>query len=78
VRPPASWVRCRPPWRDGCACGIPYFWRAALELPALALLAVTVTTALHTAHEVFVYASAHDRGTVLSVPALVVFALVLA
>jgi predicted permease len=61
-------------------------WVAGLD--GTALLAVTVTSALPTAQNVFVYASAYDRGTllardvillstVLSVPALVVVALTL-
>ena len=61
-------------------------WVAGLD--GLELLAVTVTSALPTAQNVFVYASAYDRGTllardvillstVLSVPAVVVVALVL-
>jgi malonate transporter len=58
-------------------------------LDGVALLAVTVTSALPTAQNVFVYASAYDRGTllardvillstVLSVPVLVGIALLLA
>ena len=61
-------------------------WVAGLD--GVALLAVTVTSALPTAQNVFVYASSYDRGTVLardvillstllSVPAVVVVALVL-
>ncbi len=61
-------------------------WVAGLD--GVALLAVTVTSALPTAHVVFVYASAYDRGvvvardiillsTVLSVPVLVGIALLL-
>jgi malonate transporter and related proteins len=61
-------------------------WVAGLD--GLALLAVTVTSALPTAQNVFVYASAYDRGTllardvillstVLSVPVLVGLALLL-
>jgi len=60
---------------------------AALAVPA-ALLAVTVTSALPTAQNVFVYASSYDRGTpvardvvllttVLSVPVLLVVALMI-
>ena len=61
-----------------------------LHRPALVVwaLLVTVTSALPTAQNVFVYASSYDRGTllardvvllttVLSVPVLVVLALVL-
>ncbi|SEL92204.1 hypothetical protein SAMN04515665_12339 [Blastococcus sp. DSM 46786] len=62
-------------------------WVAGLE--GLALLAVTVTSALPTAQNVFVYAAAYDRGTllvrdvillstVLSVPVLVGIAVLLA
>ena len=62
-------------------------WAAGLD--GVALLAVTVTSALPTAQNVFVYASAYDRGTllardvillstVLSVPVLVGIGLVLA
>ncbi|MET0764846.1 MAG: AEC family transporter [Blastococcus sp.] len=62
--------------------------RWVADLDGVALLAVTVTSALPTAQNVFVYASAYDRGTVLardvvllstvlSVPVLVVIALVL-
>jgi predicted permease len=61
-------------------------WVAGLE--GIGLLAVTVTSALPTAQNVFVYASSYDRGTllardvvllstVLSVPVLAVLALVL-
>jgi malonate transporter len=61
-------------------------WVAGLE--GVGLLAVTVTSALPTAQNVFVYASSYDRGTllardvvllstVLSVPVLVGLALVL-
>jgi predicted permease len=61
-------------------------WVAGLD--GLELFAVTVTSALPTAQNVFVYASSYDRGTVLardvillstvlSVPVLVVLALVL-
>ncbi len=61
-------------------------WVAGLD--GIALLAVTVTSALPTAQNVFVYAAAHDRGTVLardvillstllSVPVLVGIALLL-
>ena len=61
-------------------------WGAGLD--GVALLAVTVTSALPTAQNVFVYAAAYDRGTVLvrdvillstvlSVPVLVGIALVL-
>ena len=61
-------------------------WGAGLD--GVALLAVTVTSALPTAQNVFVYASAYDRGTllardvvllstVLSVPVLVGIALAL-
>jgi hypothetical protein len=39
-------------------------WVACLD--GVALLAVTVTSALPTAQNVFVYASAYDRGTVLA------------
>ena len=60
----------------------------AAGLDGIALLAVTVTSALPTAQNVFVYASSYDRGTLLardvillstlfSVPAVVVVALVL-
>ncbi|MGC1211005.1 MAG: AEC family transporter [Micromonospora sp.] len=81
-------------------CGSP--WSQALVQPALAyglgrwvagllgvaLLAVTVTSALPTAQNVFVYASSYDRGTllardvvllttVLSVPVLVGIAVLL-
>jgi malonate transporter len=62
-------------------------WAAGLD--GVALLGVTVTSALPTAQNVFVYASSYDRGTllardvvllstVLSVPVLAVLALVLA
>jgi predicted permease len=62
--------------------------RWVADLDGLALLAVTVTSALPTAQNVFVYASAYDRGTllardvillstVLSVPAVVGIALLL-
>ena len=61
-------------------------WVAGLD--GAALLAVTVTSALPTAHNVYVYASSYDRGTllardvvllstVLSVPVLVGIALLL-
>jgi malonate transporter len=61
-------------------------WVAGLD--GAALLAVTVTSALPTAQNVFVYAATHDRGTllardvvllstVLSVPVLVAVAVVL-
>jgi predicted permease len=61
-------------------------WGAGLD--GGALLAVTVTSALPTAQNVFVYAATHDRGTllardvvllstVLSVPVLVAVAVVL-
>jgi malonate transporter len=40
--------------------------RWVADLDGLALLAVTVTSALPTAQNVFVYASAYDRGTVLA------------
>jgi malonate transporter len=61
-------------------------WAAGLD--GVALLAVTVTSALPTAQNVFVYASAYDRGTLLtrdvillstlmSVPVLVGIAVVL-
>jgi malonate transporter and related proteins len=39
-------------------------WVAGLD--GVALLAVTVTSALPTAQNVFVYASAYDRGTLLA------------
>jgi predicted permease len=62
--------------------------RWVADLDGLALLAVTVTSALPTAQNVFVYAAAYDRGTVLardvillgtvlSVPVLVGIALLL-
>jgi malonate transporter and related proteins len=62
--------------------------RWAAHLDGVALLAVSLTSALPTAQNVFVYASAYDRGallardavllsTVLSVPVLIVLALVL-
>jgi malonate transporter len=62
--------------------------RWVADLDGLALLAVTVTSALPTAQNVFVYASAYDRGTllardvillstVLSVPAVIGIALLL-
>lgn len=62
--------------------------RWVADLDGVALLAVTVTSALPTAHDVFVYAATYDRGTllardvillstILSVPVLVVVALVL-
>jgi predicted permease len=62
--------------------------RWVADLDGVALLAVTVTSALPTAQNVFVYASAYDRGTllardvillstVLSVPVLVGLALLL-
>jgi malonate transporter len=62
--------------------------RWVADLDGIALLAVTVTSALPTAQNVFVYATAHDRGTVLardvvllstvlSVPVLVGIAVVL-
>jgi predicted permease len=62
--------------------------RWVADLDGLALLAVTVTSALPTAQNVFVYASAYDRGTVLardvvllstvlSVPVLVAIAVLL-
>jgi malonate transporter and related proteins len=62
--------------------------RWVADLDGLALFAVTVTSALPTAQNVFVYASAYDRGTslardaillstVLSVPVLVGIALLL-
>ena len=62
-------------------------WVAGLD--GVALLAVTVTSALPTAQNVFVYATSYDRGTavardvvllstVLSVPVLVGVALLLA
>lgn len=62
--------------------------RWVADLDGVALLAVTVTSALPTAHNVFVYAATYDRGTllardvillstILSVPVLVVVALVL-
>jgi predicted permease len=62
--------------------------RWVADLDGLALLAVTVTSALPTAQNVFVYASSYDRGTVvardvvllstvLSVPALVAVAVFL-
>jgi malonate transporter len=62
--------------------------RWVADLDGVALLAVTVTSALPTAHVVFVYASAYDRGvvvardiillsTVLSVPVLMGIALLL-
>jgi predicted permease len=61
-------------------------WVAGLD--GTALLAVTVTSALPTAHNVFVYGAAYDRGTVLardvillstvlSVPVLIAIAVVL-
>ena len=61
-------------------------WVAGLD--GVALLAVTVTSALPTAQHIFVYAAAYDRGTllardvillstVLSVPVLLGAALVL-
>ena len=63
--------------------------RWVADLDGTALLAVTVTSALPTAQNVFVYAATYDRGTllardvvllstVLSVPVLVVVALTLA
>lgn len=63
--------------------------RWVVELDGVALLAVTVTAALPTAQNVFVYATAYDRGTVLardgvllstalSAPVLVGIALVIA
>jgi malonate transporter and related proteins len=62
--------------------------RWAVQLSGEHLLAVTLTSALPTAQNVFVYATAYDRGialardavlvsTVLSVPVLVVVAVVL-
>jgi malonate transporter and related proteins len=62
--------------------------RWVADLDGLALLAVTVTSALPTAQNVFVYAATYDRGTVLardvillstvlSVPVLVGIALLL-
>ena len=62
--------------------------RWVADLDGVALLAVTVTSGLPTAQNVFVYAAAHDRGTllardvvllstVLSVPVLVGIAVVL-
>jgi malonate transporter and related proteins len=62
--------------------------RWVADLDGIALLAVTVTSALPTAQNVFVYASAYDRGTllardvillstVLSVPVLVGIAVLL-
>ncbi|SNR23821.1 AEC family transporter [Blastococcus mobilis] len=62
--------------------------RWVADLDGIALLAVTVTSALPTAQNVFVYASAYDRGTllardvillstVLSVPVLVGMAVLL-
>ena len=63
--------------------------RWAVQLSGVHLLAVTLTSALPTAQNVFVYATAYDRGialardavlvsTVLSIPVLVVVAVVLA
>jgi predicted permease len=40
--------------------------RWVADLDGVALLAVTVTSALPTAHNVFVYAAAYDRGTVVA------------
>ena len=62
--------------------------RWVADLDGITLLAVTVTSALPTAHNVFVYAATYDRGTllardvillstVLSVPVLIAIAVVL-
>jgi hypothetical protein len=92
----AAWACCWPRPGSGCRAlktlvqPAPAYalgrWVAGLD--GVALLAVTVTSALPTAQNVFVYASTYDRGTllardvvllstVLSVPVLVGIALLL-